>query len=45
MYDSTFLRYLEKSNAEKESRIVLARGSGEGNGELLFSGDSFHLGR
>lgn len=30
LYDSTYMRYLESSNSETESRMVVARGWGEG---------------
>ena len=29
LYDSTYMRYKEQSNSEKESRITVARGWGE----------------
>ena len=37
MHPSTYMRYLELSNSETESRIVVNWSWGEGNEKLLFN--------
>jgi len=36
--DSTYIRNIEESDSEKESRMVVAKGWGRGHGQLYSSG-------
>ena len=45
LYDSIYMRSLEYQIIAIESKMVVARGWGEGEGELLFHEDSFSWGR
>ena len=45
LYDSTHMKYLSNQNHKAESRKVIAKGQWEGEGELVFSEQSFSFSR
>ena len=44
-YDSTYMRYLEQWNTQRQSRMVVAKGWGRGSGEFLFNRYRVSFGR